>query len=229
MTNLTVSEVNNQLVVDSRLVADNLGIEHDTLKKSIKEYKTQIEQAFGTVSTSSSDCTNSVGAVNKITFAYLTEDQATFLMTLSRNTSQVIQAKINLVHAFSEAKKLIKEKSQTGELTTLQYAKLYVAAEEEKLRLQAENTELNEEVKILAETVDELFDYSSIIRIAKFNNCSEKDFNWRKLKQASGLKDIEIKKVPCPRYGTKNLYNHSAWMLAYPEIKLPEATSLRKI
>jgi hypothetical protein len=78
-----------------------------------------------------------------------------------------------------------------------------------------------------AEVIDELFDYSSIIRIAKFNNCSEKNFNWWSLKAASEKLGVEIKRVPCPRFDTKNLYSHDAWRLAYPEYKLPETTTLR--
>lgn len=75
--------------------------------------------------------------------------------------------------------------------------------EEAKMMLQIENEQLEEENEKLTEVVDELFEYSSIIRVAKFNNCSEKEFSWRKLKAASNLKGLEIKKVPCPRYGEK--------------------------
>jgi phage anti-repressor protein len=78
-----------------------------------------------------------------------------------------------------------------------------------------------------AEVIDELFNYSSIIRIAKFNDCSEKAFSWRKLKAASVTMELEIKKVPDPNFGTKNLYSHDAWRFVYPEFKLPETTTLR--
>lgn len=37
-------------------------------------------------------------------FAYLTEDQATFVMTLSRNSPEVVQAKLELVKSFSQDK-----------------------------------------------------------------------------------------------------------------------------
>jgi hypothetical protein len=40
-------------------------------------------------------------------YALLTENQAAFLMTLSRNTPQVVAAKLGLVVAFSRAKELI--------------------------------------------------------------------------------------------------------------------------
>lgn len=92
--------------------------------------------------------------------------------------------------------------------------------------LEEQNQILESENEKLAEAVDELFEYSSIIRVAKFNDVSETSFNWRLLMAASNKLGIEIKKVPCPRYGTKNLYHHQAWRLAYPEYRLPETTTL---
>ena len=77
-----------------------------------------------------------------------------------------------------------------------------------------------------AEIIDELFDYSSIIRVANFNDCSEKNFNWRYLKSASDKMGIEVKKAPCPRYGQKNLYHHDVWRYCYPDSGLPETTTL---
>lgn len=114
---------------------------------------------------------------------------------------------------------------QTYAQALMEAAKLAMALEEAEKLAQ----ELTVEVEQLSEVVDQLFDYSSIIRVAKFNGVSEKNFNWRKLKQASQLRDLDIKKVPCPRYGEKNLYSHTAWMLAYPEVKLPEVNYLAKI
>ena len=106
-------------------------------------------------------------------------------------------------------------------------------SEKEKIRLAEEllitQTALDdaeEDVDRLSEVVDELFDYSSIIRIAKYNNVSEKLFNWRLLKSYSTINKLEVKKVPCPRYTTKNLYHHQAWRYCYPDIKLPETTTI---
>lgn len=77
-----------------------------------------------------------------------------------------------------------------------------------------------------SEVIDELFDYSSIIRIAKYNSISETNFNWRVLKKICQNSKLEIKKAPCKTYGEKNLYPHEAWRLAYPHHKLPETTTL---
>lgn len=108
---------------------------------------------------------------------------------------------------------------------------LQLAKEQVKLLEQLELKDL--QIKLLeeaherqAEVIDELFDYSSIIRIAKYNGCDEKAFSWHKLKSASITLGTDIKKVPCPRFGTKNLYSHDAWRLAYPVYKLPETTTL---
>lgn len=93
-------------------------------------------------------------------------------------------------------------------------------------KLEAEKTLLEQENGELSKNLDELFDYSSIVRIAKFNQISEKIFNWRLLKALSLKMGLEIKKVPCPRFETKSLYSHDVWRVAYPEMKLPETTTL---
>jgi hypothetical protein len=111
-------------------------------------------------------------------------------------------------------------------LTPLELAKIQVQLHEQ-LELQAEQIkQLEEETERQAEIIDELFEYSSIIRIAKYNQVTEKHFNWRKLKAASVCKHLEIKTAPCPRYGTKNLYHHDVWRYAYPNANLPETTTL---
>ena len=93
-------------------------------------------------------------------------------------------------------------------------------------KLEAEKALLEQENSELSKNLDELFDYSSIVRIAKFNQVSEKIFNWRSLKAMSIKMGKEIKKVPCPRFETKSLYSHDVWRVTYPEMKLPETTTL---
>jgi hypothetical protein len=120
--------------------------------------------------------------------------------------------------------------------TYVEALKALVQAEEEKEALALENSmqaaqieELEEDVDRLSEVADELFNYSSIIRIAKLNGVNEKVYNWRKLKAASKVKGFEVKQSPCQRYGVKNLYFHDAWRLAYPDAKLPETSGLATV
>lgn len=117
---------------------------------------------------------------------------------------------------------VVKEKPKTA----LELAKEQVKLLEHLEQLETEKALLEQENRSLSEAVDELFEYSSIIRIAKFNGCSEKAFAWRKLKAASIAMQLEVKLVPCPRYEYKNLYSHDAWRYVYPEYRLPETTTL---
>ena len=101
---MSAIEVQNQsgvLVVDSRLIAQDLGIEHRSLLQLIDDYQTQVEQAFGILRFENAEIE---GRGRPARFAFLTEDQATFVMTLSRNTDAVVKAKLSLVRSFSAAK-----------------------------------------------------------------------------------------------------------------------------
>jgi hypothetical protein len=111
--------------------------------------------------------------------------------------------------------------------TQIELMEMWLAQAKEIENLKLINESLEDDNERQAEVIDELFDYSSIIRIAKYNKVSETSFNWRLLKSASNKLGVEIKKVPCPRFVEKNLYSHDAWRLAYPEYKLPETTTLR--
>jgi len=106
MSSLAVTEYNGQNVVDSRLIAEELGIEHSSFIKTIKKYADDL-RTFGHLGFEIGTVQNSVGARNEQVFCYLNEDQATFVMTLSRNTEKVVNCKKRLVEAFSKAKKVI--------------------------------------------------------------------------------------------------------------------------
>lgn len=104
--------------------------------------------------------------------------------------------------------------------------KALIAEIESRELLEAEKAILESENRQLSEALDELFDYSSIIRIAKYNLVSESNFSWHRLKVVSIQMNLEIKKVPCQRFVTKNLYSHDVWRVAYPTMRLPETTTL---
>ncbi len=107
MTTLSVREKDGVLVVDSRLIAIELGIKHKSFMETIRKHEKQTEQAFGGLRFETAVPDKPTG--NPPQFVYLTEEQSIFMMTLSRNTERVVQCKIQLVKAFSEAKKLLEE------------------------------------------------------------------------------------------------------------------------
>ena len=106
MSNLQIQNKEEQLVVDSRLVSKELGIEHKHFVRTIRKYQETIESSFGCLSLENSNVELPNGGTREdFSHYWLNEEQATFLMTLSRNTTEVIQCKANLVQAFSEAKR----------------------------------------------------------------------------------------------------------------------------
>jgi phage regulator Rha-like protein len=109
MADLEIIADGDELYVDSRLIADRLGIEHKSFLETLDNYRTQIEQGFGILRFQTAKLS---GPGRPPRFAYLNEDQATFVMTLSRNSPEVIQCKLDLVSSFSKAKKLLREKQE---------------------------------------------------------------------------------------------------------------------
>ena len=108
MTNLTVTERDGVLVVNSRLIAQRLGIEHHTLLKTIDKYLVRLE-AKSPVRFEVDVVKRPQGGGSPTRYALLDERQATLLMTYSRNTEQVLDCKDALVDAFEKAKRVIKE------------------------------------------------------------------------------------------------------------------------
>ena len=85
-----------------------------------------------------------------------------------------------------------------------------IAAEKERERLELKNINLTT-------VVDDLTDWSSIIRIAKHNGVSEKVFKWRLLKAKSLELGYAIKQVPSARYDYQNLYHLNSFRACYPQ------------
>lgn len=101
-TEITVIEVSakEEPRVDSRLLADRLGNQHATVIRLIDEYKNDFE-SLGVLrfKIDKPGAKSKGGRPEKL--AMLTEDQAYFLLTLSRNSRKVRSLKIELVKAFA--------------------------------------------------------------------------------------------------------------------------------
>ncbi len=72
MNTLTVREKDGVLVVDSRLIAIELGIKHKSFMETVRKHEKQTEQAFGQLRFETETVRNAVGAVNESKFVYLT-------------------------------------------------------------------------------------------------------------------------------------------------------------
>ena len=105
---IQIITLNESLVVDSRLIADELGIEHATLLKTIKKHLDRLERKEP-VRFEIDVVKRPQGGTYEVSYCYLNEYQATLLMTFSRNTEQVLDCKEKLVDGFSKAKQIINE------------------------------------------------------------------------------------------------------------------------
>ena len=135
MSKLNVIDHEGQLVVDSRLIALELGIQHKNFLANLDKYLEEIEEDWGQVAFETETVTNSVGASNSVKYALLTEPQATLLMTYSRNTEQVRRCKRQLVKAFTKAKQAL---SNAVELRVLELEQKLASQSEAIAKLQSQ-------------------------------------------------------------------------------------------
>jgi phage regulator Rha-like protein len=213
MSNLTVVEQDGVLVIDSRLVAEELGLNHsDWAKNVIKKYEPLLEKNFGILRFENGEIK---GRGQPEKFAWLLEEQATFLMTLSRNTEQVVQAKINLVKAFMEAKKrLVTEKPLTPAEILLAQAQRLVDQEKKMLALQSTQVEQQSRISAI-EAEQERYNYPSghkftVMGFANLNgiNLSAKEAasKGRKASLICKTRNIAVERIHDPRFGQVGMY-----------------------
>ncbi len=148
MSKLTVIEVDGVFIVDSRLIADRLDIDHKSFVKTVRKYQTKVEQRFGCIRFEISNVQMPKGGTREeVSHAYLTEDQASTIMTFSKNTDAVVDCKLDLVESFSKAKEVIKQFAIPQ--TRAEALRLAADLEEKNEKLVLENKALQVEVQIL--------------------------------------------------------------------------------
>lgn len=110
MSLLKIDTINDVPVIASTLVATELGVQHKNLLETISKYQTEIESSFGLVAFET-EAVKREGerGIKYAKVAYLTEDQAIFIATLSRNTEQVVKFKADLVYSFQTVKRAVQQ------------------------------------------------------------------------------------------------------------------------
>ena len=99
--------INNDgtLQVDSRTIAIRLNIQHKNVMENLSKYSEQF-QVLGSLTFKTETRKRKVGGTS-VKYALLNEDQCVFLLTLSRNTEQVVQLKLDLTVAFKNARQSV--------------------------------------------------------------------------------------------------------------------------
>ncbi|TKD47331.1 Rha family transcriptional regulator [Azotobacter chroococcum] len=117
---ITLVQSNGEARVDSRLLAKQLGNQHESTMKTLKAYEADFRE-FGILRFEIGEIK---GRGQPEQYALLNEDQCYLLLTYSRNTAKVRALKVNLVKAFREAR-------DRTSVTDAHYLPLYHAMHEE--------------------------------------------------------------------------------------------------
>ncbi len=94
---------NSEPRVDSRLIAQHLGLQHKSVFKLVRDYAADFRE-IDQLRFENSLGKRQQGGGNPERYALLTEDQAYLLLTFNRNTKRVRELKVNLIKAFREAR-----------------------------------------------------------------------------------------------------------------------------
>lgn len=118
MNELVVLKGNN-VFTDSKVIADGTGNQHKNVKELIVKYQNEMRE-FGTLSVLNVESNG--GRPEQ--YYQLNEEQATFLITLLRNSATVVAFKKELVRQFYEMRRFILEKQTSAWIETRQQGKL---------------------------------------------------------------------------------------------------------
>ena len=95
----------DEVFTNSKVIADGTGNQHHAVRELIKKYQKDIE-SFGTLLISNEESTGG----RPMEIFLLNEEQATFVITLLRNSKVVVKFKKELVSQFYSMRKFILEK-----------------------------------------------------------------------------------------------------------------------
>lgn len=103
---LALTTTKDEARVDSRLLAQHLGNQHRHVMALIEKYAAKF-RGLNQLLFKSAVGERLQGGGNPERFALLTEDQAYFLLSLSRNSERVVNLKVKLIQVFSDARRAI--------------------------------------------------------------------------------------------------------------------------
>jgi phage regulator Rha-like protein len=202
---IKIQIINNTPVIDSRIVAEELGNDHASIIRLINKHLSIIEENFGRVGFEIIPL-KTKGGKQDARIAHLTEDQAIFIGTLSKNSKQAVQYKTRLVQAFSaERKKLTPAPVQLSPMEMLEMQ--FKLHKEQSNRIDfIENKVLQIEAKAKTQPDDyyAIAGYASLIR--KPVNITDASTIGKKASAICNRMGFVMGTVPDPRFGRVRTY-----------------------
>jgi phage antirepressor YoqD-like protein len=118
MNSLPLAVIDGEPRIDSRLIANQLGVEHKNTRELIQQYQVDFEE-FGVCPFETAKPTQGSLGGRPEKFALLNEDQAYLLLTYCQNTEQARTLKKRLVMSFAEHRKALGQPAPSLDLATL--------------------------------------------------------------------------------------------------------------
>lgn len=143
-----VEEKNGELLVSSVTIAENVGYEHNSVIRLIRDNIKDFNE-FGMLGFENETFKDSLNRIQTREIALLNENHSTLLITYMRNNELTKRFKINLVKAFSIMKNKLLQKNLP---TPLETARMLVQVLEEKEALLLTNKALEKQNTILMHT-----------------------------------------------------------------------------
>jgi len=108
---IEISLIEQEPRVDSRVIAKRMGVDHRSTYRLLTKFKAQLEE-LGLLRFEIAK----VGAMGRPEkFAHLNEDQAVFLLTLTRNAPDVVALKLDLTKAFKRFRDIARRQLHQAE------------------------------------------------------------------------------------------------------------------
>ena len=198
---------NNQLVTTSEIIAQSIKVQHKNTLDLIKRYTCELEQ-LGSLAFQTRVKRIDQRGGEKTTYALLNEQQATFLISLSRNTPKVVEFKLALTKAFFEAREALNKIKVENKVEHQSYLKIF-----KDFCLQHNYS--SEEIKMFDYLREQALKQGYAIACAK-------------LKEQENVRQLKEDEIAIPKSTAKHIYEYLDWICKHRKEMMKTAEDMRE-
>ena len=211
---------NNQLVTTSLVIAERLDIQHKNILHNIDKFSKELQTINPLAFETRKGEPLPQGGYSKSTrYALLTEEQAAFVITLSRNTPKVVEFKLALTKAFFKAREALNKIKVKNKDEHQSYIKIF-----KDFCLQHNYS--SEELKMFDYLRDQAVKQGYAIACAQLKeHVKQKEAEPKEAPNTKMLKDDEI---AIPKATAKHIYEYLDWISKHREEMMQTASDMRE-
>ena len=211
---------NNLPLTTSLIIAERLDIQHKNILHNIDKFSKELQTinplAFGT---RKGEPLPQGGYSKSTRYALLTEEQAAFVITLSRNTPKVVEFKLALTKAFFEAREALNKSKVENKIEHQSYLKIF-----KDFCLQHNYS--SEELKMFDYLRDQAVKQGYAIACAQLKErVKPEEAEPKEAPSAKMLKDDEI---AIPKATAKHIYEYLDWISKHRKEMMQTASDMRE-